>query len=209
MLLLTPGIALSVRVEAITAFSHEAGCRVSVDTGMACLAEFSCSCECLLPMKGKPITHSLCVAAAVVVGLSSGGATAVSLTKDPLTGLPLAPTTDSRLHLGNEPTRIPEIKICGSKMASEQYPIFDEKFDATLAWYDTHLPGFKHIHGAAENRSRDAFYSADGKTVVFVTSEPSAPGASVKTHGVLYASFQPALTEPVIVSINAEKVVCR
>ena len=155
------------------------------------------------------MNHTLSVAAAATLALFSAVASAASLTKDPLTGLPLDPTTDSRLHLGNEPTKIPGTVICGSKMASDQYPIFDEKFDATVAWYAAHLQGFKHTHGNAGNRARDAFYSADGKTVVFVTGEPEVPGKSANTHGVLYVNFQPALAESIIVSMNVEKVVCR
>jgi hypothetical protein len=37
------------------------------------------------------------------------------LTTDPLTGLPLHPATDSRLHLGNEPTQLPESKSVKAK----------------------------------------------------------------------------------------------
>jgi hypothetical protein len=47
---------------------------------------------------------------------SASGAT---LTTDPLSGLPLNPATDSRLHLGNEPTKVPDSQICKSKMQSD------------------------------------------------------------------------------------------
>ncbi len=47
------------------------------------------------------------------------------LTTDPLTGLPLHPATDSRLHLGNEPTQLPESQVCKSKMEVDFYPVYD------------------------------------------------------------------------------------
>ena len=46
----------------------------------------------------------------------AGGGNTKLLTADPLTNLPLYSATDSRLHLGNEPTRLPESNVCGSKM---------------------------------------------------------------------------------------------
>ena len=39
------------------------------------------------------------------------GGTTKLLTEDPLTNLALYPATDSRLHLGNEPTRLPESNV--------------------------------------------------------------------------------------------------
>ena len=65
------------------------------------------------------------------------------LTTDPLTGLALYPATDSRLRLGNEPTQLPESQVCKSKMQVDLYSVYDSKVNATLAWYDAHLPGFK------------------------------------------------------------------
>jgi len=52
----------------------------------------------------------------------------------------LYPGTDSRLHLGNEPTRLPEARVCNSRMQADFYSVYDSKVDATLAWYDSHLP---------------------------------------------------------------------
>src|ERR1700729_3451410 len=65
------------------------------------------------------------------------------LTVDPLTDLPLYPATDSRLHLGNDPPRVPESSVCGSKMQADFYSVYDSKVDATVAWYSAHLPRFK------------------------------------------------------------------
>ena len=79
------------------------------------------------------------------------------LTTDPLTGLALYPATDSRLRLGNEPTQLPESLVCKSKMQVDLYSIYDSKVNATLAWYDAHLPGFKKTHAYTANGSQDTF----------------------------------------------------
>ena len=91
------------------------------------------------------------------------------LTTDPLTGLPLYPATDSRLHLGNDPTRLPESTVCGSKMQADFYTVYDSKVGATLAWYGAHLPSFKRTHAYIANRSQDTFYNLEGTISVSVT----------------------------------------
>jgi hypothetical protein len=45
------------------------------------------------------------------------------LTTDPLTGLLLHPATDSRLHLRNEPTQLPESQVCKGKMQVDFYSV--------------------------------------------------------------------------------------
>jgi hypothetical protein len=130
------------------------------------------------------------------------------LTTDPLTGLPLHPATDSRLHLGNEPTRLPESQVCKSKMQADFYSVFDSKVNATLRWYEVHLPGFKKTHAYAANRSQDTFYKSDGTFLVSVTGSPGKEGENTDTYSVLYAYFQPGLSEKTIVGLNQQKVVC-
>jgi hypothetical protein len=130
------------------------------------------------------------------------------LTTDPLTGLPLHPATDSRLHLGNEPTRLPESLVCKSKMQADFYSVYDSKVNATLTWYDAHLPGFKKTHAFAANRSQDAFYKADGTVLVSVTGSPGKEGENADTYSVLYAHFQPGLSEKTIVALNQQNLVC-
>jgi len=98
------------------------------------------------------------------------------LTTDPLTGLRLHPATDSRLHLGNEPTQLPESQVCKSKMRVDFYSVYDSKVTATLAWYDAHLPGFEKTHTYAANRSQDTFYNADGILAVSVTGSSGKAG---------------------------------
>jgi len=130
------------------------------------------------------------------------------LTTDPLTGLPLHPATDSRLHLGNEPTQLPESQVCKSKMQVDFYSIYDSKVNATLAWYDAHLPGFKKTHAYAANRSQDTYYKTDGTVLVSVTGSPGKEGENMDTYSVLYARLQPGLPEKMIVALNQQRVVC-
>lgn len=138
--------------------------------------------------------------------LSARGAT---LTTDPLTGLPLYPATDSRLHLGNEPTRLPESNVCKSKMQTDFYSVFESKVDVTVAWYAARLKGFRKTHAYAANRSQDTFYNADGTVMVSVTGDPGKEGEDTDTYSVLYARLKPGLPEKTIISLNQQKVVCQ
>jgi hypothetical protein len=131
-----------------------------------------------------------------------------TLTSDPLTGLPLIPATDSRLHLGNEPTKLPDSTMCKSKMQIDFYSVFDSKVSATLAWYVARLPGFKKTHGYASGRSQDTFYNADGTIIVSITGDPGKDGEDTGAYGLVYAKFQPGLAEKTILSMNIQKVVC-
>ena len=131
-----------------------------------------------------------------------------SLTTDPLTGLPLHPATDSRLHLGNQPTRLPESQVCKSKMQVDFYSVYDSKVNAILAWYDAHLPGFKKTHAYAANRSQDTYYKTDGTVLVSVTGSPGKEGEDMDTYSVSYAYVQPGLDEKTIVALNQQRVVC-
>jgi hypothetical protein len=130
------------------------------------------------------------------------------LTTDPLTGLPLHPATDSRLHLGNEPTQLPESQVCKSNMQVDFYSVYDSKVNATLAWYDAHLPGFKRTHAYAANRSQDTYYKADGTVLVSVTGSSGKEGENMDTYSVLYVRLQPGLPEKTIVALNQQRVVC-
>jgi hypothetical protein len=140
--------------------------------------------------------------------VTAGGNTKL-LTADPLTNLPLYPATDSRLHLGNDPTRLPESNVCNSKMQADFYTVYDTKVDATLAWYGAHLPGFKKTHAYAANRSQDTFYNLDGTFAVSVTGSSGKPGENTETYSVVYSRFQPALPEKAMISLNQQKLVCQ
>src|ERR1700691_514366 len=124
------------------------------------------------------------------------------LTADPLTNLPLYPATDSRLHLGNDPTRLPPSTVCGSKMQADFYSVYDSKVDATLVWYGIHLSGFKRTHAYAANRSQDTFYNLDGTVAVSVTGSPGKADENTETYSVVYSRFRPALPEKAIIGLN-------
>ena len=138
-----------------------------------------------------------------------GGGTTKLLREDPLTNLPLYPATDSRLHLGNEPTRLPESNVCGSKMQVDFYNVYDSKVDATLGWYGAHLAGFKRTHAYAANRSQDTFYNPEGTFAVSVTGSSGKADENTETYSVVYTRFQPALPEKAIVGLNQQKVICQ
>jgi hypothetical protein len=144
---------------------------------------------------------------AIAIRLTASG-TPKLLTSDPLTGLPLYAATDSRLHLGNEPTVLPESTVCKSKMQADFYSIYDSKVDVTVAWYSAHLSGFKKTHAYAANRSQDTFYKPDGTLVVSITGGPGKDGENTDAYSVLYARFQPGLSERAVITLNQQQVVC-
>jgi hypothetical protein len=138
----------------------------------------------------------------------AGGNTKL-LTADPLTNLPLYPATDSRLHIGNEPTRLPEANVCGVTMQSDFYTVYDSKVDATLGWYGAHLSGFKRTHTYTANRSQDTFYNPEGTLAVSVTGSSGKADENTETYSVVYTRFQPALPEKAIIGLNQQKVICQ
>jgi hypothetical protein len=147
------------------------------------------------------------LAATLVFGFAAL-ASGTTLTTDPLTSLPLIPSTDSRLHLGNAPTRLPDSQICRSKMQTDFYALFDGKVSETVAWYGAHLSGFHKTHAYAAGRSQDTFYSADGSLIVSVTGDPGKDGEDADAYSVAYLRLQPGLSEKTIVGINQQKIVC-
>jgi hypothetical protein len=134
---------------------------------------------------------------------------AAPVSKDTLTQLPLDPATNGIFGGAMQPTKIPDMQYCKSKISTDFYPLIaDEKMEATVAWYTANLQGFKHTHGYAAGRTRDTFYSADGTELVVVTADPAQEGASAKAHGIQYLKVIPGLSEKTIVAMNIEKTVC-
>ena len=99
----------------------------------------------LMQSRNMKLSIRLAIVLALWSTMIADGSTNL-LTVDPLTNLPLYPATDSRLHLGNDPTRLPESNVCQSKMRADFYTIYDSKMDTTLVWYGAHLRGFKKTH---------------------------------------------------------------
>jgi hypothetical protein len=131
-----------------------------------------------------------------------------TLTTDPLTDLPLYPATDSRLHLGNTPTKLPDHPFCKSTMQTDFYSIFDSDTSTTIAWYESHLPGFHKTHAFASQRAQDTFYNSDGTLIVSITGNPGKDGVDTGSYAVVYARFQPGIPEKAILSMNQQRVVC-
>lgn len=130
-----------------------------------------------------------------------------TLTTDPLTGLPIVPSPDP-YHLGNEPSVLPETKICQSNSKMDFYSPNGIQVNATVAWYAGQLHGFKKGHTWANKRSQDTFYKPDGTVLVSITGEPAADGVDTDVHGIVYAKFEPALVEKTIVGMSSQKIVC-
>ena len=135
---------------------------------------------------------------------AQGGKT---LTNDPLTGLPIPPSED-RLHLGNEPQTMDPLQMCKSTMKSNFYSPNGIKMNATAAWYESKLTGFKKVVGLHNNRATVTFYKPDGTVAVSLTGTPAPPGQDSEVHGIVYATFIPPLPEKAFAGMTTGNVVC-
>jgi hypothetical protein len=149
-----------------------------------------------------------------VLALSVTAAGSQALTKDPATGLPLIPATDPHVptvltSAPNEPTKMPDGRVCKSAMQANFYSLYKIKVDATVAWYDAHLSGFKKVSGYGGGRSQTAFSNADGTLVVIVTGDAGAQGANVDAYSVAYERYQPGLSAKTIDSLTQGKLTCQ
>ena len=131
------------------------------------------------------------------------------LTNDTLTGLPLIPATDSGMHTGNEPTQMPNSQICKSKMQADFYSIYKTRVDTTVAWYSSHLSGFKKIQGYESQRSQTGYYKPDGTILVIVTGEKGVEGENTDAYSVAYERYEPGLSEKTITGLTQGKIVCQ
>jgi hypothetical protein len=137
------------------------------------------------------------------------------LTSDPLTGLPLIPATDSGKHLANlsytynEPTAMPGAQICNSKFQGNFYSLFNIKVNAAVAWYSSHLSGFKKFSGYESKRSQTVFNNSDGTIVIIVTGDSGAQGENTDAYSVAYERYQPGISEKTITALTQGKMVCQ
>ncbi|HKV50065.1 MAG TPA: hypothetical protein VJO52_02595 [Gemmatimonadaceae bacterium] len=136
------------------------------------------------------------------------------LTADPLTGLPVDPATVCQtptcvqFHAGNEPVKIPDSRWCKSKLQANFYTMTNVKLSATIAWYASHLHGFKRTHAYAAGRSDDTFYNAAGTLMVLVMGDPAKDGLDADTYAITYYRLEPGLSEKSIIGINRQQSVC-
>jgi hypothetical protein len=148
--------------------------------------------------------HVLKPAAMLALSFPALAGSSATLTTDPLTKLPLILLID----LDNAPMRLPDTQMCKSKMQTDFYSLDHGKLSATIAWYGAHLSGFHKTHAYGVDRSQDTFYNADGTVIVSITGEPGKNGEDVDAHSVVYARFQPGLSEKEIVGVNSSHLVC-
>ncbi len=153
------------------------------------------------------LTASLFVCASIVSGQAK------ILTNDLLTGLPLMPPSDSAKKFGNEPVKMPDGAVCKSKMQGDFYKLYDYfakdniKMTDALAWYTSHLSGFKKIE--TSNHSRAIFYKPDGTIVVIVSSQSDTADGIAKVSSTAYERYQPGISEKTIVSMTQKQMVCK
>ena len=158
---------------------------------------------------------TLLVATMLVLCLANAAGQGKVLTNDPLTGLPLIPATDSGKRIANlsytynEPTKMPDTQLCKSKMQGDFYSLYNTKVGAAVAWYSSHLSGFKKVGGYESKRSQTAFHNADGTIVIIVTGDSGAEGENTAAYSVAYERYQPGISEKTITSLTQAKIVCQ
>ena len=125
------------------------------------------------------------------------------LSNDPLTGLPVYPGTDS-----GAPIKMPNTPVCKSKKEANFYKIFKMRTDDAVAWYTSHLAGFKKISGYDSQRAEIAFTNVDRTLLVLVTGDQGAKGENTAAYSVSYERFQPGISEKTVESFTTGKLVC-
>jgi proteasome lid subunit RPN8/RPN11 len=148
------------------------------------------------------------IAAVLAFGFISARGQGRLLSNDPLTGLPLYPGTDSGIHTGNEPIKMPDTPVCKSKKQAVFYKIYKMKIDDAVAWYSSHLSGFKKVSGYESKRAQIAFRNSDGTILVIVTGEQGAKGENTAAYSVAYERFQPGISEKTVEGLTLGKLVC-
>jgi hypothetical protein len=137
---------------------------------------------------------------------------------DPLTGLPVIPAAETVVgekSYGFQPGPMPGTTVCKSKMKGEFFSLFNSnvkdskiKVSDVVAWYDTHLPGFKKTVGYVPNRSQIFFFNADGTIVVIITGASAPQGQDAYTYSVAYEKYQPGLSVRTMQSLAKGKIQC-
>jgi hypothetical protein len=89
----------------------------------------------------------------------------------------------------NEPRQKPAARICESKFKGNFYSLFNIKVGAVVAWYSSHLSGFKKVSGYASQRSQTTFYNLDGTIVVLVMGDKGAQGENTNGYAVAYERY--------------------
>jgi hypothetical protein len=161
------------------------------------------------------IRRSAMLTAVLFATIATAGGVAIhvraqgkTLTNDPLTGLPIPPSED-KFNLGNAPMVMDPSQMCKSAMKSDFYTPNNLKMNATAAWYESKLPGFKKVAGWHNNRTSIVFYKPDGTAAVAMTGTPAQEGQDSEVHGIVYSTFTPALPVKAFAGFTTGNVDCR
>lgn len=156
----------------------------------------------------------LCVAI-FALSLANAAGQAKILTADPSTGLPLIPASDPGTRMGNlamtynQPTEMPGTQVCKSKETGVFYSLYKIKVDAAVAWYASHLSGFKKVEGYDSQRTQVVFSNSDRTIVVIVTGNRGAKNENTDAYSVAYEKYQPGLSEKTIAGMAQGNMDCR
>ena len=153
-------------------------------------------------------TFCLCAAIFALTLVNAAGQ-AKKFTNDPLTGLPLIPATDGGQYVGNAPNKMPDGRVCKSKMQGNFYFLYKIKVNDTAAWYSSHLSGFNKVSGYDSSNSQTAFYNSDRTILIIVTGNPGAAGENTDAYSVAYERYELGLSEKTITGLTQGKIVCQ
>jgi hypothetical protein len=104
---------------------------------------------------------------------------------------------------------MPDGQVCKSKMQGNFYDLYKIKTNDAVAWYASHLAGFKKVQGYESGRSQVAFYNSDGTIVIFLTGNSGDQGENANAYSVAYERYQPGISEKTITSLTQGKIVCQ
>jgi hypothetical protein len=138
--------------------------------------------------------------------LAAGVGAANGAASDSLTALPLP--NEGTLNVSRAPMNLPDVPVCKSKAQMNFYTPSSGKVDAAVAWYTSHLAGFKHTHGYGSGRSQDTFYNAQGTLIVSITGSPAPEGQNTDVYSIIYGTITPGASDKAIAGMNVQKAVC-
>jgi|SRR5580698_9506531 hypothetical protein len=142
----------------------------------------------------------------VTLALILAGSAFGAETTDAVTGLPL-PDAASGMKL-DSPMKLPSSQVCKSTHTIDFYSPSGIKTSAALAWYGSHLQGFRHLHGYGAGRSQDIFVNTDGSLYVGVTGSPANDGVDTEVYAISYASLKPGLSDKTLKGMLSQNMTC-
>lgn len=126
---------------------------------------------------------------------------------DPLTKLPV-PLVDAAFLVYGNPMRLDDFSVCKSAAKMNSYTSRSGKIDAAVAWYASHLSGFKHTHGYASGQHHDTFYNSAGTLFITITGNAAKQSENTDVYSVTYGTLQPGASEKVLMGMNVANIDC-